>query len=1103
MSNETTGNLLANPLPIVMLVLLAAGVLIKQVPLQSARPNDTERVKFVPAAQQDVEARLWQDPFAAVEKQEGRSEPKTHTPEALREVIQKKSTAGGQVKVIAVSVFGGSYSEEAESRRRTRFAVLSALGFHGYSPANSDAIGYFRINLPGNSKGVTWPARGSAGLDFNLIGPAGSTMLLGLVSSKSDPSPIDLTVPYEWFERQESPSNVLVLWLNEDKLTVGVLEKLRSLILQLTPQPASSQRKTFNRTKVIGGEQLSDAPKIFVPTATIPNCDASMAEKQRDCVTMDSSILAKKLGDSSSIVRTIGTDDVLAAALLWELWQRGVNKDNWWTRKWGQLVKGQDPATFPRQCADGLVLISELDSEYARALSRNLAKGFSEGCKANGNPSRLVRTFTYLRGLDGMLPDVDKVSANTPRKEDSAKSKDLRAQLEDAPPEHAEGRSQYDYLRRLGDEIARLDNDNRFAENGVKAIGMIGFDVYDKLLILQALRSRFKDKIFFTTDLDARYLHADQKEWARNLVVASNFDLSLRPALQRSALPFRDGYQTATYLAGLMALEGKPFDYWSDKMKEWLHPQIFEIGRTGAVHLATPSIPDLTEWMNSKYFNGSAPADDSAYPWDTWIRGKLAYAQEGADGMFVENKLCEADWTRCENIEPERPSRGLSGELVLGIIYMILFGTLSIALVSRHAQQTICDALNSPKSEEAWAAKLRLVGAGALLLTMIATIVGINWAMNTSSAKGAEPFVWLEGVSVWPSLVLRFLGLITAIVLLIAFTIWMRRQAQLASRRFELPMPEKWKLDRSRWAAVSTGPHVDLAAFGPTGKSRQRRAGAPVEIASLWQNYLRATTWREMRGWIFTSTAIVFLLGFAPFYFCGIPSFPHRGQLVQTLYLILGTLNLVFLWLVIFWVGYEARACGRFIEILSEVRSVWPKPLLDREEATTGVPRSHLDDYLDFQLIVLATRRIHWLIYLPFVLLLFLVLARSNLFDAIDFPLPLVFVTGLALAYAVYTAVLLRRSAEAARAKALEHYDARLLAQSRLKDFPSVATANAVVARTHMPISAEQIKLLMERIRNTREGAFASFTQQPALQALLLPFGGYGGVQLVEYLINF
>ena len=79
MNNDNAGGLLANPLPIVMVVLLAAGVLIKQVPLQSARPSDPERVKFVPVAQQDVEARLWQDPFAAVEKHAGRSVPKNTT----------------------------------------------------------------------------------------------------------------------------------------------------------------------------------------------------------------------------------------------------------------------------------------------------------------------------------------------------------------------------------------------------------------------------------------------------------------------------------------------------------------------------------------------------------------------------------------------------------------------------------------------------------------------------------------------------------------------------------------------------------------------------------------------------------------------------------------------------------------------------------------------------------------------------------------------------------------------------------------------------------------------------------------------------------------
>jgi hypothetical protein len=177
--------------------------------------------------------------------------------------------------------------------------------------------------------------------------------------------------------------------------------------------------------------------------------------------------------------------------------------------------------------------------------------------------------------------------------------------------------------------------------------------------------------------------------------------------------------------------------------------------------------------------------------------------------------------------------------------------------------------------------------------------------------------------------------------------------------------------------------------------------------------------------------------------------------------------------------------------------------LLDREEAATGVPRAHLDDYLDFRLIVLATERIHWLIYLPFVSILFMVLSRSDLFDTMDFPLGLVFVTGLALAYALHSAVVLRKSAESARTKTLERYETRLLTQARANDSTPLAAANGTAAGPARPqASVEQIKILMERIRNTREGAFAPIAQQPALQALLLPFGGYGSAQLIEYLIN-
>ena len=1128
--NDKSGGWFGNPLPIVMVVLLAGGLLVKNVPLESARPTDPERIQFVPTTQQDVEARLWQDPFAAVEKHKKSSEiagtlPKntlmmlfeptspntsfaSHRLENLKNQIQRLNEKSEDVTVVAVSVFGSPYAEEAEIRRRSRFAVISALGFHAYHPQFSDAIGYFRIN-PSNRE----------------------------PNHDKKTKPYDDDVPYEWFEKQDrdtdKKSYVLVLWLKDEKLTDKPLSTLRDLFSQLTP-PQQPSKDSFN-VKLIGPrgsaglnalvDQLKQKPlsllndindvEVYSPSATISNCDLlnqKGSQPKWDCFKDPPSLLGEK---ALSIVRTTGTDDVLAAALLWELWLRGVNRDlgyvdPWWDRIWPTLEKwfGQNPTESRRKCDDGLVLIGERDTIYGRTLLRYLTDGFSGRC----GREKQVRTFSYLRGLDGVLADADKSSSKTPPKDDSSKAKDLREQLEDAPPEHAEGRNQLDYLRRLADEIDRLDDDKSFAENGVKAIGLVGSDLYDKLLILQALRSRFKSKIFFTTDLDARYLHVDQKDWTRNLVVASNFGLSLRPALQHSTLPFRDSYQTATYLATLMALEQyQPYDWtlgiedrlrpglqlprqilesyltatrfippmalpkdWTEKMKDWMRPQIFEIGRTEAVHLASPSIERLSQWIGSPYKDIADTAKDTK---------------------------CTSDLAKCENIEPNWPSRSLSLDHLSEILIMLCLGIILVALANRHVNETVraAFAAPSPNRDAAWTILYAVIGT----VVVVFIIVVIVWTlMDNSLVQGiGEPFVWFEGVSVWPSLVVRFVGLVTMLSLWYAF-LKMIQQKEKPDKDFKIALPKIRKLNRSKMSAWLNGPHLKLALFDEAGNAeassvvtKESTEKKIFDITTLWQNYLLATSWREMAGWIFSSMLLVGGLGVAAYFVFGKASFPHRGQLVVTLHTILVLFNGPLLWLVIFWVGYETRACSRFIETLIGARSLWPPVLLDHEEASTGVPSAHLDDYLDFKLIVHATQRIHWLIYLPFVGILFLVLSRSNFFDTMDFPLALVFVTGLALTYALYSAVLLRKSAEAARARALKNYETRLLTQTRATDSqPPFMMAS--------PVSAEQIKILMERIRGTREGAFAPFAQQPALQALLLPFGGYGSVQIIEYLFK-
>ena len=1051
--NDKSGGWFGNPLPIVMMVLLAGGLLVKNVPLESARPTDPDRIQFVSTTKQEVEARLWQDPFAAVEKHRKSSElavtlPKntlmmlfeptspntssaSHRLENLKNQIQHLNEKSDDVTVVAVSVFGGPYAEDAESRRRSRFAVVSALGFHDYHPESNDAIGYFQSDLSEANDGK-------------------------------------LTVPFEWFKKREKDetSNVLVLWLKDETLADKPLIMLHTLSKELAP---TQPYKHGLNVKLIGpaasatlrdlvNEEPNPQPdgrtiEVYSPSATISNCDLLNQEGSQpkwDCFKNPDSLLEKT---TLPIIRTIGSDDVLVASLLWELWQRGVNRN-------------QAPA---HQCEDGLVLIGERDTQYGRTLLRYLNDGFSERCWASldGNYVTLpldkptpVRTFSYLRGLDGVLPDIDKSANKAPPKDDSGKSKNLRQQLDDAPPEHAEGRNQFDYLRRLADEIDQLDDGKSFAKNGVKAIGLVGSDLYDKLLILQALRSRFKDKIFFTTDLDARYLHKDQNEWTRNLVVASNFGLSLKQELQQHTLPFRDSYQTATYLATLMALQDpkKPFD-WTEKMTGWLHPHIFEIGRTEAVHLASPSVPRLKNWIKKHY------SEDSVSP--------------------ETETTCNGGWVQCTSIEPTGSSDVRPLDHIKEILFMLCFGLLLFTLANRHVNETVRTAFgaSSPERNRAWALIGRVIAPVVIIFVILAIVLNL---INNSLAQGiGEPFVWLEGVSVWPSLVVRFVAFVTILTFWYLLQKRFQQQEKSISKDFEIALQAPGKLNRRWWSAVFTGPHLNLASIDKDGNAvKKESAEEKIEVTTLWQNYLRATRWGEMVWWIGASILIGGPLGFVAFQVLGSPSFPHRGELVLHLHRLILFLNVLVLWTVIFWAGYETRACARFIETLSGVPNEWPDQLLNRKTKKTGVPRAYLDDYLDFQLIVRATQRIHLLIYLPFVSILFLVIARSNFFDAMNFPLPLVLIMGLALTYALHSAWLLRQSAEKMRVTALKNYE-------KLRSTP-----------TWPPISEEEINLLMERIRNSHDGAFVPFAQQPALRALLLPFGGYGSMQIIEYLFK-
>ena len=174
----------------------------------------------------------------------------------------------------------------------------------------------------------------------------------------------------------------------------------------------------------------------------------------------------------------------------------------------------------------------------------NRSDGDDNGVKCDHDTCQYV----YMRGLDGEILDGESSVDTAANKSDSREL------------ERAVGVNRFDYLRRL---VHRIKDDFYGRAESVGVVGILGSDVYDKLVVLQALRPSFPDALFFVTDADARYLHPSEFEWTRGLVVMSSYglkgrqiDLSNEKTIDKpdkrpklNLPPFRDSYQTSVFLA--------------------------------------------------------------------------------------------------------------------------------------------------------------------------------------------------------------------------------------------------------------------------------------------------------------------------------------------------------------------------------------------------------------------------------------------------------------------------------------------------------------------------------------------------------------------------
>ncbi|MBI1396713.1 MAG: hypothetical protein GC151_12090 [Betaproteobacteria bacterium] len=1057
------------------IVLAVVGVLVwKQAPLDPNRATGSEVPQTQLRALQDVSARLWEDPFTALARaradMRNAGVAEQESARSIETVCDQLVASSGDstfhLHVIAAMVSNAPYADGDESRRRVRYATVSALNVAHFVPENADHLGYFRWNGTND-------------------------------------------VPFEAFRRKNTRGDkffALVLWLEDEvvswtdvdnpsaqSLDGRPLHRLAQLRDQVrhacipgsarkSPQnftfsvlgPANSQTlRTMTRELQAQGANAAAARRAFGEPFDIYSAFATAPAKEimgsspppgeHDACTGSPDPWYCRLGmlfrqHGIRFHRVNATDNAAAQVLVEELERRGVH------------VKS---APADDESRHHVAIVSEWDTYYGRRLPVVFlrAAGLEAACEtdpsehdaedeAAGGPPRECRVvrFSYLRGLDGEGPRSASASKSASKAGDESTPRGTAT-------EPAEGYSQFDYLRRLAARIERENDRLKRAGRGeIGAIGVLGSDVYDKIAVLRALRPSFPRAVFFTTDLDARLLRAEQLEWTRNLIVASGFGFALSPCLQKDVPPFRGTYQTAAFFGVRVALfNAMPADspyrgtlcpehhapdtldsvppaptaksperITSAALDGWLAtPRLFELGRTGAVSLDGPAAQCLG-------------LDDcgSVHPTDS-------------DAVAGTEKFL---W-------------GCAAAGAFFLLLVMISGTRPI--VMRPFLFAVDYLGNGTQSQR--------VG----VLFVLAAVIGPPiWVILRGLASigdpGGEPFFWAEGVSVWPSELLRLVALTLGVCFLVYAFSELHRSADRLATRFDL---EGGTDLRTTW-------RVALGWFG----TRKNDVGTKGRAAQLWAQYRRSghLFWRLARSFAWV---VLFYLGAAVmFHLTERPNNPARGlAAMQVEGFLRITVVFVFLFL-LFAVNDAIRLCTRFLRELTASRETndWSPGACREFGEALGLPATLqpaardkvLDAWIDTRFAARLTADVGLLIYFPFVIFAFLLAARWHVVDAWDLAPGLVVVLAAGFVLACVNAVEMQRAASRARHSALWRLNDMVIRASggADKDYPGV----------------QSLQTLVRMIETLREGAFVPFVEQPLVRAALIPFSSAGGLYLID-----
>ena len=621
----------------------------------------------------------------------------------------------------------------------------------------------------------------------------------------------------------------------------------------------------------------------------------------------------------------------------------------------------------------------------------------------------------------------------------------------------------------------------------IKAIGVVGSDVYDKLIVLRALKKEFPHIIFFTTDLDARLFHPSEIDYTRNLIVGSSFGLRLPRQDQAHIPPFRSVYQTSMFKAVSTIVSLNPSaESPVEKMVTLGDPsRVFEIGNQGPI--------DVTD--------------------DSFERLHAVYYTDGRElGVYEE---------------------------LFGAV-----GFLIILLLALHG-----NSVTESKYTIYW-------GIYLVVCSLIGGYYG-HCAVFKDSFPSGEPLSFTHGISIWPTIYLRIIAVFLALYFLLRF---FTRGSLIEQRLIAL-----FGIDEDDSVSVKKSIHAFWKKtlskrwrWPLFGVDEDDSESDKKSIHALWKKTLSKKCRLPLVIIAVVVTAVNLGAGRWAVETFRKPLVPFRGEVAATaetssLILLLACM-LFLIWvvtimsvLVAFLIGrlYQRDETGDLIPI------EWPDAAFSHFRINNTLQNR---DWLNVTFVGRLTDGIGQAIVYPFFVAFIAILSRNNYIDAWSFTPALAVVILVSLGIATFSAVWIRRAAERVRKTALQRLQNDLLfanlpeaarekvEEEKQKRVAAEQAASQNVAETgetddqtgeaegmesqppaqqssgvenndkqketastewdSSTLNAGYISEIINNIISNRRGAYSGLLNNPVLLAWLAPFGGIGGIQLIQFMTS-